>query len=72
MLTSLPRASDPVSDAGGITLVLRQAPRAPGRGWISTGVRAAELIGLRRRDVDPGQQLISVMRNCCRSMVLDA
>src|SRR5207249_10675679 len=30
--------------------------------WISTGVRASELLGVRRCDVDPGQQLITVVR----------
>src|SRR6266545_2999942 len=27
--------------------------------WVSTGARASELLGLRQRDVDPGQQLIT-------------
>ncbi len=36
--------------------------------WISTGVRASELIGIRRRDVDPGQQLISVVRKVSRAV----
>ncbi|MBG0831667.1 tyrosine-type recombinase/integrase [Planomonospora sp. ID67723] len=30
--------------------------------WISSGVRVSELISLRQCDVDPGQQLISVVR----------
>lgn len=36
--------------------------------WISTGVRASELIGIRQRDVDPGQQLISVVRKGTRAV----
>ncbi|MGA5412063.1 tyrosine-type recombinase/integrase [Streptomyces lavendulocolor] len=36
--------------------------------WISTGVRASELIGMRQRDVDPGQQLISVLRKGSRAV----
>jgi integrase len=36
--------------------------------WISTGVRAAELIGIRQCDVDPGQQLISVLRKGSRAL----
>ncbi|MFE4335936.1 tyrosine-type recombinase/integrase [Streptomyces sp. NPDC056831] len=35
--------------------------------WISTGVRASELIGVRQCDVDPGQQLISVVRKGSRA-----
>jgi integrase len=35
---------------------------------ISTGVRASELIGIRQRDVDPGQQLISVVRKGSRAV----
>ena len=35
--------------------------------WISTGVRASELLGLRQRDVDPGQQLITVVRKGTRA-----
>jgi len=35
--------------------------------WISTGVRASELLGLRQRDVDPGQQLITVVRKGARA-----
>jgi integrase len=35
--------------------------------WISSGVRAAELIGLRHCDVAPGQQLISVVRKGSRA-----
>ena len=30
--------------------------------WVSTGARAAELLGVRCGDVDPGQQLITVIR----------
>jgi site-specific recombinase XerD len=30
--------------------------------WISTGARASELLGVRQRDIDPGQQLITVVR----------
>lgn len=30
--------------------------------WVSTGARAAELLGARVRDADPGQQLITVVR----------
>ncbi|SCF64677.1 hypothetical protein [Streptomyces sp. Ncost-T10-10d] len=36
--------------------------------WICTGVRASELIGMRQRDVDPGQQLISVVRKGSRAV----
>ncbi|MFD0337186.1 hypothetical protein ACFVH0_00565 [Streptomyces sp. NPDC127117] len=36
--------------------------------WISTGVRASELIGIRQCDVDPGRQLISVVRKGSRAM----
>lgn len=36
--------------------------------WISTGVRASELLGLRQCDVDPGQQLISVVRKGSRAV----
>ncbi|WP_280300280.1 tyrosine-type recombinase/integrase [Nocardia abscessus] len=35
--------------------------------WISTGVRASELLGLRHCDVDPGQQLITVVRKGTRA-----
>ncbi|WSZ73128.1 site-specific integrase (plasmid) [Streptomyces chartreusis] len=35
--------------------------------WISSGVRASELIGVRQCDVDPGQQLISVVRKGSRA-----
>ncbi|MEU6872875.1 tyrosine-type recombinase/integrase [Streptomyces sp. NPDC046751] len=35
--------------------------------WISSGVRASELIGLRQCDIDPGQQLISVVRKGSRA-----
>jgi site-specific recombinase XerD len=34
--------------------------------WISTGARAAELLGLVRAGVDPGQQLITVVRKGSR------
>ena len=30
--------------------------------WVSTGARTAELLGARRGDADPGQQLITVIR----------
>lgn len=36
--------------------------------WISTGVRASELIGVHQRDIDPGQQLISVVRKGTRAV----
>ncbi|WP_206062207.1 tyrosine-type recombinase/integrase [Nonomuraea basaltis] len=35
--------------------------------WISTGARAAELLGARRSDADPGQQLITVIRKGSRA-----
>ncbi|WP_433204844.1 tyrosine-type recombinase/integrase [Nocardia sp. CA-107356] len=35
--------------------------------WISTGVRASELLGLRHCDVAPGQQLITVVRKGTRA-----
>ena len=35
--------------------------------WISAGVRASELLGLRNADVDPGQQLITVTRKGSRA-----
>ncbi|MGH3449509.1 MAG: tyrosine-type recombinase/integrase [Haloechinothrix sp.] len=35
--------------------------------WISTGVRASELLGVRQCDVDPGQQLITVVRKGTRA-----
>src|SRR5262249_6317696 len=35
--------------------------------WISTGARASELLGLRYCDVDPGQQLITVVRKGTRA-----
>ena len=34
--------------------------------WVSSGVRAAELLGLRHCDLDPGQQLITVVRKGTR------
>jgi site-specific recombinase XerD len=36
--------------------------------WISTGVRASELLGVRQCDIDPGQQLITVVRKGTRVM----
>ena len=36
--------------------------------WISTGARASELLGMRQCDVDPGQQLITVVRKGSRAM----
>jgi site-specific recombinase XerD len=36
--------------------------------WISTGARAAELLGARRCDVHPGQQLITVVRKGSRAV----
>jgi site-specific recombinase XerD len=36
--------------------------------WISTGARASELLGLLRSGVDPGQQLITVVRKGSRAM----
>jgi site-specific recombinase XerD len=36
--------------------------------WISTGARASELLGLLRSGVDPGQQLITVIRKGSRAM----
>jgi integrase len=36
--------------------------------WVSTGARAAELLGLRCGDVDPGQQLITVVRKGSRAL----
>lgn len=36
--------------------------------WVSTGTRAAELLGVRRGDVDPGQQLITVVRKGSRAL----
>jgi site-specific recombinase XerD len=36
--------------------------------WVSTGARAAELLGARCGDVDPGQQLISVIRKGSRAV----
>jgi integrase len=34
--------------------------------WISTGARASELLGVRQCDIDPGQQLITVVRKGTR------
>ncbi|SBS79351.1 Phage integrase [uncultured Mycobacterium sp.] len=36
--------------------------------WISTGARASELLSIRQCDVDPGQQLITVIRKGSRAM----
>jgi site-specific recombinase XerD len=36
--------------------------------WISTGARASELLGATLADVDPGQQLISVIRKGSRAV----
>ena len=36
--------------------------------WISTGARASELLGLLRSGVDPGQQLITVVRKGSREL----
>jgi integrase len=36
--------------------------------WISTGVRASELLGVRQCDMDPGQQLVMVVRKGSRAM----
>ena len=36
--------------------------------WVSTGARAAELLGARGGDVDPGRQLITVVRKGSRSV----
>ena len=36
--------------------------------WVSTGARAAELLGVRRADADPGQQLITVIRKGTRAL----
>jgi site-specific recombinase XerD len=36
--------------------------------WVSTGARAAELLGARRADADPGQQLITVIRKGTRAL----
>lgn len=36
--------------------------------WISSGVRASELLGLRNCDVDPGQQSITVVRKGTRAI----
>ncbi|MGW1507174.1 tyrosine-type recombinase/integrase [Streptomyces mirabilis] len=35
--------------------------------WVSTGARAAELLGVRWQDVDFGQQLVTVVRRGTRS-----
>ena len=40
--------------------------------WISSGVRASELLGVRSCDVDPGQQLISVVRKGSRARAAGA
>ena len=36
--------------------------------WVSTGARAAELLGARRADADPGSQLITVIRKGSRAI----
>jgi integrase len=36
--------------------------------WVSTGARASELLGARRGDIDPGQQLVTVIRKGSRSI----
>jgi len=36
--------------------------------WVSTGARASELLGARCGDVDPGQQLITVIRKGTRAL----
>jgi site-specific recombinase XerC len=36
--------------------------------WVSTGARASELLGARCSDVDPGQQLVTVVRKGSRSL----
>jgi len=36
--------------------------------WVSTGARAAELLGIRCGDVDPGQQLVTLIRKGTRAM----
>lgn len=36
--------------------------------WVSTGARASELLGVRQGDVDPGQQLITVIRKGTRAL----
>jgi integrase len=36
--------------------------------WMSSGVRASELLGMRVRDVDPGRQLIAVVRKGSRAV----
>jgi integrase len=36
--------------------------------WVSTGARAAELLGARRADADPGRQLITVIRKGTRAL----
>jgi site-specific recombinase XerC len=36
--------------------------------WMSTGMRASELLGMRQCDIDPGQQLITVIRKGTHSV----
>jgi integrase len=36
--------------------------------WVSTGARASELLGVRCGDVDPGQQLVTVIRKGTRAL----
>ena len=38
--------------------------------WVSTGARASELLGLTGGDVDPGQQLITVVRKGTKALQL--
>jgi integrase len=36
--------------------------------WVSTGARASELLGVRNGDIDPGQQLVTVVRKGSRAI----
>src|SRR3954447_20252662 len=36
--------------------------------WVSTGARASELLGVRHGDIDPGRQLVTVVRKGSRSV----
>jgi len=36
--------------------------------WVSTGARASELLGVRHGDIDPGQQLVTVVRKGSRAI----
>jgi site-specific recombinase XerC len=40
--------------------------------WISTGVRVSELLGVRQCDMDPGQQLVTVVRKGSRAIQVPA